>query len=83
VNISKLVGANRSYIEQEIPHISSLMRTDMQAVLDHSDTLLVAHQADGFDQALKKLRPDQAVLDLVRIPEGSTDTGGLYEGISW
>jgi GDP-mannose 6-dehydrogenase len=83
VNLSKLVGANRSYIEQEIPHISSLMKKHLEEVLDHSDIILIANRGAGFDDVLKKLRRDQLVLDLVRISKEPTLTTGLYEGISW
>jgi GDP-mannose 6-dehydrogenase len=83
VNLSKLIGANRSYIEQEIPHVSSLMKNRIDDVLDSSDIILIANSGEGFDEVPKKLRPDQAVLDLVRIPQLSTPTTGLYEGISW
>ena len=83
VNLSKLVGANRSYIEQEIPHISSLMKNHIEEVLDHSDIILISNKGAGFDEVLKKLRQDQMVLDLVRISKESTLTAGLYEGISW
>lgn len=83
VNLAKLVGANRSYIEQEIPHISSLLKHDMQEVLALSDVILIANNGAGFDDALKRLRPDQVVLDLVRLPERSTPAVGQYEGISW
>jgi GDP-mannose 6-dehydrogenase len=83
VNISKLVGANRAYIEQEIPHISSLMKKDIEEVLDHADIILITNKGAEFDQVLKKLRRDQVVLDLVRISKESTPATGLYEGISW
>jgi GDP-mannose 6-dehydrogenase len=82
VNVSRLVGANRAYIEQEIPHIALLMRQNLEDVLEHAEVILIANRNAKFDGVLKTLRRDQVVLDLVRISEEST-AAGLYEGISW
>ena len=83
VNLSKLIGANRSYIEEKIPHISTLMKSDIEQVFDHAEVILVANRGAGFDEELKKLRREQMVLDLVRISKESIPTAGLYEGIGW
>jgi GDP-mannose 6-dehydrogenase len=83
VNISRLVGANRAYIEQEIPHIALLMKKDIEDVLDHAEVILIANNDAEFGDVLKKLRRDQVVLDLVRTSKESTPATGLYEGISW
>ena len=48
VNLARLIGANKSYIEREIPHVSLLMRSSMQEVLDHADVLLVANKGPDF-----------------------------------
>ena len=83
VNISRLVGANRAYIEQEIPHIAQLMKKDIDDILDHSEIILIANNDAEFGEALKKLRPDQVVLDLVRTSKESMPATGSYEGIGW
>jgi GDP-mannose 6-dehydrogenase len=84
VNISKLVGANRSYIEQEIPHISSLMKSSVQEVLDHSEVVIISNGAREFKSVPSSLKCGQLVLDLVRVAgDGRRTSGGGYEGISW
>jgi GDP-mannose 6-dehydrogenase len=84
VNISKLLGANRSYIEQEIPHVSSLMKDSAAEVLDQSDVVLIANRGSGFEEVPRMLRPGQTVLDLIRVSDDITTTvAGTYEGISW
>jgi GDP-mannose 6-dehydrogenase len=83
VNLSKLIGANRSYIEQEIPHISSLLRSDAAEVVENSDIILIANKGAGFEDVPSTLRPDQTVLDLVRISNERTEMAGAYEGIGW
>ena len=83
VNLARLVGANRRYIEKEIPHISSLMKSNLQEVLDHAEIILIANKGTGFKDVLNKVKPDQIVLDLVRITDDWKQCNGSYEGIGW
>src|SRR5207249_12327406 len=41
VSMARLVGANRRYIEEEIPHIASLMCEDIRRFLDHAEVLVI------------------------------------------
>jgi len=67
VSLANLQGANRSYIEQEIPHIASLMADTLDEVLDCSDVVVIGNRDDEFRTILDHARPGQAVIDLVRI----------------
>jgi GDP-mannose 6-dehydrogenase len=66
VSIARLGGANRRYIEEEIPHIASLMCETTEALLDHAEVLVVANADEQARQALAAARPDQLVIDLSR-----------------
>jgi GDP-mannose 6-dehydrogenase len=69
VRLSQLLGANRRFIEQHVPHIGSLMRSDIEGVIAESDLLVVGLSgALIFDALEQHVRDDQLVLDLVRIP---------------
>jgi GDP-mannose 6-dehydrogenase len=83
VNVARLIGANKSYIEHEIPHISSLMKQSLQEVIDHAEILLISNKATEFRDVLSMLKPHQVVFDLVRITDESKVTHGTYEGIGW
>jgi GDP-mannose 6-dehydrogenase len=83
VNVSKLIGANRSYVEQEIPHLSRLMCADMEEVLDRAEVVLVASDDPKFHDLMNHLRPEQTVLDLVRVCGAPISQGAVYEGLSW
>jgi GDP-mannose 6-dehydrogenase len=67
VNLAALVGANRQYIEKEIPHISSLMCSDVKALVDHADVLVIGSSSDDATRALAHARPDQTIIDLTRM----------------
>jgi GDP-mannose 6-dehydrogenase len=82
VSLANLTGANRAFIEQEIPHISRLMRGSIAEVLEASELLVIGNKGADFKEALEGLRPDQIVLDLVRIGEAPPDHPN-YGGICW
>ena len=83
VSIARLVGANKEYIQKEIPHISSLMRASAEELVADSDVVVVSNSSAQFRDVLAQMaRPDQVVVDLVRIIEGS-EVKGRYYGICW
>jgi GDP-mannose 6-dehydrogenase len=83
VSIARLVGANREYINTQIPHLSSLLCDTIDEVLDRSDVLVVGNAAPEFSDALTRTRPDQVVLDLVRVKVDRTRIPAEYRGICW
>lgn len=83
VNVARLMGANRRYIEESIPHISQLMRTDVKAVIDAADVVVVGLRDKPLMEALHaNLRDDQLVLDLVNVPDRE-ELRGTYRGVCW
>ncbi len=83
VSIARLVGANKDYINEQIPHLSSLLCETIDEVLDNSDVIVVGNGAPEFSDALKKTRPDHLVVDLVRVKTDRTQIPAKYEGICW
>jgi GDP-mannose 6-dehydrogenase len=83
VQLSRLLGANRSYIDANIPHLGSLLCTDIDAMIDPSEVILVGLQQSVLNDALQaRLRPDHYVLDLVNLPNRDL-LRCRYEGICW
>jgi GDP-mannose 6-dehydrogenase len=81
VNLAALTGANQDYILNHIPHISKLMVTNMQDVLDFADTIVIGNGAAEFKTVPASLRPHQHIVDLVRISK--EQSGEQYDGICW
>ena len=81
VSLARLVGANREYIEHEIPHIAKLMRSSIDEVLSAANTIVVGNKSEEFRQIDSRLRPDQTVIDLVRLFD--RPSGNSYQGICW
>lgn len=66
VAIARLVGANRRYIEEEIPHIASLMCASAYALLGHADVLVIGAASDDAAEVITNATPEQIVVDLTR-----------------
>ena len=83
VNLAKLVGANKDFILNTIPHISSLMVNTIQEILDHADVIVIGNGSEEFKTILEIKRSDQVVVDLVRIGDNKTNDEIGYGGICW
>jgi len=83
VSVARLVGANKEYIEKQIPHLSSLLCETVGEVVEGSEVLVVGNQATEFVEALKETRADQIVIDLVRLPIYGSLLKAEYRGICW
>jgi len=82
VNIASLVGANKDFILNHIPHISKLMVANADAVLDHAQTIVIGNSDPEFRLVPSQMREGQRVVDFVRIMEGRSENG-KYDGICW
>jgi GDP-mannose 6-dehydrogenase len=83
VRLSRLLGANRRFIEQQVPHIGSLMRDDIAKVIAESDILVVGLNDPSIFEALREhVREGQFVLDLVNIPATQAIRGDVV-GLCW
>jgi GDP-mannose 6-dehydrogenase len=84
VSIARLVGANRDYINKQIPHLSSLLSESLDDVIDKSDILVVGNGSPEFADALRRTRPEQKVIDLFRLKGiERKDIPAQYTGICW
>ena len=83
VSLARLVGANRDYIAHQIPHLSSLLCETVDEVIDASDVIVVGNAAPEFTEAVRRCRPEQTVIDLVRLPIDRADVPARDEGICW
>jgi GDP-mannose 6-dehydrogenase len=83
VHLSRLLGANRRFIEQHVPHVASLLRADIESVIAESEVLVVGlGRPDVFDALSRHLRDDHIVLDLVHLPQ-HLPFRGQVSGLCW
>jgi GDP-mannose 6-dehydrogenase len=69
VQLSRLLGANRSYIDANIPHLGSLLCPTIEAMIDPSEVILVGLQQAALNDVLQaRLKPTHHLIDLVNLP---------------
>jgi GDP-mannose 6-dehydrogenase len=83
VSLARLVGANKEYIDRQIPHLSSLLSTSIDDVIEQSEVIVVGNNSPEFAEALTRTRADQIVIDLVRLPIYGPLLQADYRGICW
>jgi GDP-mannose 6-dehydrogenase len=84
VALSRLIGANRAYIEERLPHIGELLTSDIDDVLAHGEVFIAGTAEPRIVEAIDRLGPGQTVIDLVRLPgaaERRLRPG--YIGLGW
>ncbi|HST20235.1 MAG TPA: UDP-glucose/GDP-mannose dehydrogenase family protein [Blastocatellia bacterium] len=82
VELARLFGANKEYIERGIPHISQLMRPDLHDVIDGSEIIIIGKKEDEFSLLQDKLNNGRVIIDLVRMLEVE-DGRKSYQGMCW
>jgi GDP-mannose 6-dehydrogenase len=82
VSSARLIGANREFIEKEIPHVWSMMREKVSDVLAEAEVVVIGNGSPAYRGIESMLRDGQPVVDLVRA-FGSRRSGGTYHGICW
>ena len=83
VKIASLVGANKDYILNHIPHLSGLMLDSIDDVLEHADTVVIGNGAEEFQRIAADIPAGKSVVDLVRIIDRSSSIADGYDGICW
>ena len=79
VNLSRLVGKNKSYIEEKLPHLSSILSTSLQDVTSWAEVIVISNKEKEFQDICPQ--NNQKIIDLVRID--SLKSSANYEGICW
>ena len=64
VSMAKIMGANKAYIQKEIPHISSLLCKSLDEVIRDSEVIVAGHDTKEFNKAVKNLRKEQILMKL-------------------
>src|SRR6266496_1495601 len=83
VALARLVGANKHYIEQAIPHISSLMVPSPKEVIEASDVVVVGKNNPQIREAVANHSDSKMIIDLIRLPPEAVKPSFNYQGICW
>jgi GDP-mannose 6-dehydrogenase len=84
VSLGRLVGSNREYIEQVIPHIGSLLDTNLEEVLKDADVVVIGMRGLDKEVLQNSIRANQQIIDLVNLEKSRRpQTNSSYKGICW
>jgi GDP-mannose 6-dehydrogenase len=83
VQVARLMGSNRAYIDHEIPHLERLMVISPGAALSSSKIAIVGHIAPEDRPELLAGLSGHTVIDLAGLPELRTQPGIAYQGLCW
>jgi GDP-mannose 6-dehydrogenase len=82
VELARLLGANKQFLYQVIPHIAELMVESLDEVLEDAEIVVTTANAPEYIRVLETMKPEQKLLDFARIP-GAEVLGERYDGFLW
>jgi GDP-mannose 6-dehydrogenase len=83
VQVSRLIGANKKYIAESVPHIGSLMCGSVVTAMENASVVVLGRTGtEIYDEVYRNSAPGQLLIDLVGLPEPKR-LAGEYRGICW
>ncbi len=83
VQLSQLIGANKAFIEKELPHIASLMCDTLEDLVSAVDVVVMTHGGKEFVRVTELLNDTQVLIDLVGKAKHGIGLTARYDGIAW
>ena len=84
VSVSHLLGANRAYIEEHLPHLGRLLTDDLNEALEHAEVCVIGNSDPDIHRAVNDRADGRVVVDLVRMLDASERRGADdYVGVCW
>jgi len=84
VSLGRLAGSNRQYIEEVIPHIGSLLSTDLEQMVRTAEVVIIGTKSVDGKQISTYLRPEQEVIDLINLDSSRRpESPASYQGVCW
>ncbi|MBS0644089.1 MAG: UDP-glucose/GDP-mannose dehydrogenase family protein [Proteobacteria bacterium] len=83
VQVARLMGANRAYIDREIPHLERLLVADPRDALTKARVVVLGHIAPEDRAVLLAGLEGHIVLDLAGMMDVAAKAGITYQGLCW
>jgi GDP-mannose 6-dehydrogenase len=83
VELTRLTGANKQFLDEKLPHIGSLLVPRLADVVAASRTLVVCKRHPDFERLADLTSAEHRVLDLVGLPGADAFPAGVYRGLYW
>jgi GDP-mannose 6-dehydrogenase len=83
IDMERVLGANRQFVENEVPYLPERLRSDLREVVAGSEVIVVANGAREYRGVGPLLKPGQALVDLVHAVDPASVAHGEYHGLAW
>jgi GDP-mannose 6-dehydrogenase len=85
VDMQRVLGANRRFVEDEVPYLPDCLRPTVREVVEGSDVVVVANPSREYRDVGAMLAPGQVLVDLVHLVDPATvaAAAGEYHGLAW
>ncbi|SEG77214.1 nucleotide sugar dehydrogenase [Marinobacterium lutimaris] len=81
VEYARVFGSNKEYIEAKIPHVSSLLHSNLDEVIESCDVLVIGNGEPRFGELLEQPPEGKKIIDLNGFMKEKSQ--GMLEGICW
>jgi GDP-mannose 6-dehydrogenase len=83
IDMDRVLGANRRFVEDELPYLPERLRPSLDDVLAHAEVVVIGNRSAEYRTLGPRIRPGQVVVDLVDALDRRTVTAGEYHGLAW
>ncbi len=83
VNMERVLGANRRFVEDEVPYLPERLRTSVREVVDSSEVVVVANASKEYRDVGRLMKSGQVLIDLVHVVDPASLAAGEYHGLAW
>jgi len=83
VALGQLIGSNRQFIQNTIPHIGSLLSDDLDQVIEGAEVIVIGTKAIDRQALLERLHEEQITIDIVNAGKPSEAAIGACAGMCW
>ena len=83
IDMERVLGANRRFVEDEVPYLPERLRADLAEVVSASEVIVVANASAPYRAVGAMLKPGQVLVDLVHAVERASVIHGEYHGLAW
>jgi GDP-mannose 6-dehydrogenase len=83
IDMQRVLGANRRFVEDEVPYLPERLRADLDEVLRESEVVVIGNRAPQYRNLGARLREGQVLVDLVAAVERGSVARGEYHGLAW
>ena len=83
VKLSNLIGANKLFLERELPHIAQLMCASIDDLLTDNEVIVITNGSETYKNALERITEQHIIVDLDGAARAKTELNGRYAGICW